>query len=269
MAINGAYTSATQVASSTPFDNTVGKGFNTPAVTDTQTAIESTRDHLVLTSNTTATTLNGDLTLTAASTSLQFLTGSATGFSVTLPNATTLAVGTHYKIDNTSNQPVQIEDGSGADLFLLAQNSVGELILELNGTAAGTWIYWQITIATAGGIVNYNTISSTTFTTSSNTDVAITGFSLTPQAGTYGIWYNSENTCTGSGVDNVATIYKGASAITDSLRHSSSPSGSHTFTMSSQTIANFDGSTTCSVKVNTTGTLSVQQRSLLLIRLGT
>ena len=127
MALNKAYVSSTQVASSTPFDNSVGDGY---LGTDVQSALQELRDYTVYDSQTTATTLNGTLTLLspvaggqdggngATSTSLQFLTGTATGFSVVLPSALTLSVGMHYKIDNTSTQPVTIKDGSGATLFI-------------------------------------------------------------------------------------------------------------------------------------------------------
>lgn len=266
MSANGPFISSTQIASSVPFDNTTGKGF---VGSDVQTALEELRDHTIYDSRTQATTAAGTLTLTSTDANLQYLTGTAVGYNVQMPSATALSLGAYYQIINASSKTVQIKDGSGTNLFVLGQNSIGFLTLQLNGTSAGTWIWWQTSVSQASGIVNYNTISSSTFTTSSATDVAITSFSVTPQAGTYAIWYNAENTCTGSGIDNVATIYKGGSAIADSTRHASSPAGSHTFTMSTQTITQFDGSTACTVEVNTTGTLSVQQRSLLLIRLGT
>lgn len=259
------YISSTQVASSTPFDSSTSRGF---VGSDVQAALEELRDHTIYGSRTQATTAAGTLTLTSSDVTAQFLTGTAVGYNVQMPNATTLSLSAYYEIINASSQTVQIKDGSGANIFLLGQNSIGFLKLELNGTSAGTWVWWQTSISQASGIVNYNTISSSTFSTSSGTDTPITSFSVTPQAGTYAIFYNAENTCTGSGVDNVCTIYRGT-AIADSLRHAASPAGAHTFTMSTQTIAQFDGSTACTIQVNTSGTLSVQQRSLLLIRLGT
>lgn len=269
MANTGPYVSSTQVASSTPFDETTGRGFNTPVATDVQAALEHLRDHTIYGSRTQASTAAGTLTLTAADACTQFITGTAVGYNIQLPNATTLSLSTFVQLISSNTQTIQIKDGSGANLFVLAQNSIAYIYLQTNGTAAGTWVYWQIIINTASGIVNYNTISSSTFTTSSATDTPITSFTLTPQAGTYAVWFNSENSCTGAGVDNVCTIYKGGVAVADSLRHSASPAGAHTFTMSTQTIVQFDGVTACTIQVNTSGTLSVQQRSMLLIRLGT
>lgn len=266
MSSKGPYMSSTQVAASVPFDNSTGKGF---VGSDVQAALEELRDHTVYDSRTQASTASSTLTLTSADVSTQFITGTASGYNIQLPDATTISKTAFYQLISTNSQIIQVKDGSGANLFVLAQNSIAYIYLQTNATAAGVWIYLQVIINTASGIVNYNAISSSTFTTSSGTDVAITGFSVTPQAGTYAIWFNAENTCTGSGVDNVCTIYKGAAAIADSPRHAASPAGAHTFTTTTQTIAQFDGVTACTVQVNTSGTLSVQQRSLLLIRLGT
>src|ERR1700677_1558654 len=131
MAENKGYVTNTQVASSTPFDNSVGDGY---LGSDVQNVLQELRDYTVYDSQTTATTLNGTLTLLspvaggqdggngATSTSLQFITGTATGFTVEMPNATTLSIGAHYKIDNTSSNPININDGSGALLFVLSQS---------------------------------------------------------------------------------------------------------------------------------------------------
>jgi hypothetical protein len=253
------------VASSIPFDNT-GINFNS---TDVQAALLEARDHSVWDAETRATTAAGTFTMTAANLSMQFLTGASAGYNVQLPDATTLFIGTQYQIVNQSSKTVQIKDGSGANLFLLGQTSIGFIILQINSTTSGTWVYYQTSINFASGIVSYNVISSTNFTTSSGTDTAITAFTQTPQAGTYVIFYSAENSCPGSGVDNVCTIYKGGVAITDSLRHATSPAGSHTFQMNTMTISQFDGSTACTVDVSTTSSITVGQRSLILIRLGT
>jgi hypothetical protein len=264
MSIKGAYVSSTQVASSTPFDN-AGINFTS---TDVQAALLEMRDHSVFDSETHV-TASGTLTLTSTNKSLIFMTGSTAGQIIQMPDATTLFLSHEYQIVNQSNKTIQVDDGAGGSLFTLGQNSIGHLTLQLQGSSAGTWVWYQTTFNNAAGIINYNIISSSNFVTTSTTDVVITGFTVTPQAGTYAIWYSAENSCTGSGVDNVCTIYKGASAIADSLRHTSSTSGAHTFPMSTQTISQFDGATSCSVEVNTNGTLTVSQRSLILIRLGT
>jgi hypothetical protein len=267
MASNGPYISSTQVASSTPFDNSTSKGY---VGSDVQTALEELRDHTIYDSRTQATSNNGTLTLTVSDLNLQFLTGTGTNYTVQLPSATTLSLSAYYQIINTSNQVVNVNDGSGTLLFKLGQNSIGFITLQLNVTAAGTWIWWQTSYNVASGVVSYNIVSSTNFTSSANVDTLITGMTVTPQAGTYAIWYNAQNTATGSGQQLDVTLYKGASAITDSKRTNLSTSGSHIFQNSTMTIAQFDGATACQVEVNPNGnSITVGQRSLLLIRLGT
>lgn len=277
MAINTPFITSTQVASSTPFDPTTGDGF---IGTDVQSALQELRNYEIYGNDTTATTTNGTLTLLSpiaggqvdgsTSGTVQFITGTATGFNVKMPNATTLSVGAHYKIDNTSTEPVTIEDGSGALLFVLSQSSVGELTLELNGTAAGTWVWYQIQLNVASGIITYNVTSSTTFSSSASVDTLITGMSVTPQAGAYGVWYSASCVGSGSGQELTTTIYAGAVAVTDSIRNDSSPSGTHIFSTNTQTIHQFDGSTTCNIKINPNGNgFTIGNRSMLLIRFGT
>jgi len=267
MSLNKAYISSTQVASSTPFDNTTGKGY---VGTDVQTALEELRDHTIYDQQTQATTLNGTLTLTISNTTLQFLTGSATGYTVVLPNATTLVLGQHYTIQNTSSQDVNIKDGGGNLLFVLGQSSVAELTLQLNPNAAGTWAGWQTLLGFGSGVVTYNVVSSTNFATSASVDTLITGMSVTPVAGTYGIWFSSANVGSGSGQELDCTIYAGATPIADSFRAGASPSGAHIFLLATQTIHTFDGLTACAIYVNANGSgMTVEQRSMLLIRFGT
>ena len=123
--------------------------------------------------------------------------------------------------------------------------------------------------ALAGGIQNYNLISSTSFSTTANGDTLITGFSLTPASGTYAVLYNAENQAGGSGQSLYCTIYKAGVAIADSLRKAASPAGTHEFSNSTQTVSQFNGSQTCDVRINPNGqTVTTFQRSLLLIRLG-
>lgn len=126
-----------------------------------------------------------------------------------------------------------------------------------------------IAVALAGGIVNYNIISSISFASSANADTVITGMTITPATGTYAVFFNSENVGSGAGQSLFTTIYKSGSAITDSLRKSASPAGLHEFTCTTQTIAQFNGSQACDVRINPNAiSVTVNQRSLLLIRLG-
>ena len=277
MSLTKAYVTSTQVASSTPFDPTTGDGF---IGTDVQSALQELRNYTIYDSDITATTLNGTLTLLspiaggqangATSQRLQILTGTATGYSVKLPSASTLSLSAEYLITNTSSQTVTVEDGGGNILFVLSQSSIGTLILQANGSAAGTWIWYQTQLNTANGIIVYNITSTTSFATSASVDTLITGMSVVPQAGTYSIWYNAANTGTGSGQQMDCTIYNGASAVADSVRFNLSTSGVHIFQNSTQTTSQFNGTNACSIKVNANGnSITVGVRSLLMIRTGT
>lgn len=217
----------------------------------------------------TATTASGTLTLTAASASAQVLTGSATGFSLKLPDATTLLNGQTYELYNQASTAVTLKDGSGATLFTLSQNSVAYGYLQTNGTVAGGWIFWQNVTNSGALLISYNLVSTTSFATSANADTLITGFTVTPQAGTYGIWYGAQNTASGAGAQLDCTIYNNGSAIVDSKRSNLSTTGTHIFQNSTQTISQFAGGTNCDVRVDANGnSMTVGARSLLMIRLG-
>ena len=268
MSLNRAYISSTQVASSTTFDNsTITLGYD---ATDVQAALEELRTRTIYTSRTQATTVGGTLTLVRADDTLQILTGTATGYSVILPDATTLTLGRHYKIDNISTQSVTIKDGSGATLFVLGANSIAELTLQTNATSAGSWIWWQTLIGVANGVVTYNITSNTAFTTSSTTDIIITSLTLTPIAGTYAIWYNASTFYTTTPKTHWWNIYKNGVKITDTERSQDTAHSSQNMVDTTMTIAQFDGTNTCDVRVrcDNTGSLTINSRSLLMIRLG-
>jgi len=256
------------VARQVPFDITTLKGFLS-GQENVQGALEDLRDRTIFISSSTATTTSGTLTLTNASRSLQYITGTATGYSVVLPNATTLSVGMHYQIINTSSRPVNLKDTGGNILMIVGQNSIGYVWLQSNGTANGTWVYWQVITNTATGIVSYNLISSTAFNTTSTTDVLITSFTITPQAGTYAVWYNAKSYLTTTPKAHWWTIYKAGVAIADSERQQDTAHSNQSMMDSTMTILQVDGSQTVDVRVRTqNGTLTINQRSLLLIRLG-
>jgi len=256
----------TQQAIETPFDKTIATSFQS---TEVQSALNETREQTVYNSRTQATTLNGTLTLTTTDKTFQILTGTATGYSVVLPDATSLPLTIVFTLLNKSTQSVQIKDGSNANLFVLSQGSIGWAYLRLNGSAAGTWEYFQTVLSVATGIVNYNVISTTAFATGSATDVLITGMALIPQAGTYAIWYSSTNINNQNNSLNNATIYYNGTAIADSKRTFQSGSSNMTFQLLTQTIFQVDGLKTIDLRISTNqGTFTANGRSLLLIRLG-
>jgi len=260
-----------QVARSTPFDDTTGKGFDTPPASslNVQTALEDLRNHTIYISRTQATTASGTLTLNVTDMTLQFLTGTATGYSVVLPDATTLLPGWHYKIDNTTTQPVAIKDGSGAILFTLGESSIAEFTLQSNSSVAGAWVFWQTLINTGAGVITYNSVSATTFSTTSTSDVIITGFTVTPQAGTYQCLYNAASFLTTTPKSHWWSFYKNGTQVLGSERYQDTSHSNEGMVDSLVSLVTFNGTETFDVRVRTeNGTLSIFDRTMILIRLG-
>lgn len=99
----------------------------------------------------TTTSTNGTLTLAAGSRMCQFLSGSAVGFSVTLPPANALSVGWKYEIYNVSTKTVTLKDGAGTAIFQIATGSWTFVRLQVNDSVAGTWFVYQIWGGGSGG----------------------------------------------------------------------------------------------------------------------
>jgi len=211
------------------------------------------------------------LSLTVASNMSQYFTGTTAGQIVRLPNATTLAIGQRYEIYNQSTQSIDIQDGASGALLTLPNTTITYLTLQLNGNSAGSWIFWSISASVvAGGVTNFNLTSSTAFTTSSQTDVVITGFTVTPSAGTYGIWYNASVYYTTTPKAHYWSIYKAGVGVADSARQQDTAHSNQTMVDSTMSIVQVNGSQAIDVRVRcaNTGALTVNDRSLLLSRLG-
>lgn len=222
----------------------------------------------------TAISLGGTLTLSVTSNSVHWLTGSGSGFSVVLPAANTLVPGWKFEIWNTTNNVIIIKDGAGNALFNLAQQSLATIQMQTDGTTVGTWKWWQILASSvASGIINYNIVSSTPFSTSSRTPtfVSIPVFSVIPQAGTYGAWYNASVYYTTTPKAHWWALYKAGVVIPDSLRTQDTAHSNQNMVDTTMTVVQVNGSETIDVRVtcDNTGTLTVNDRTLLLIRLGT
>jgi len=219
----------------------------------------------------TATTLNGTLTLTNTSNGCQVLTGTAAGYSIALPNATTLTNGWKFELYNTTNQTIDVKDGSGATLFTLAQGSVAPIILQSNSTQAGVWISWQILSSSiASGIINYKVTGNVPFTTSSSSDVVITNMSVLPQAGTYAAWFSGNITIVKNNDLSYASFYKAGVKVGDSERANQGSSSNFQTQSNTLTIISVNGSQTVDVRVRiSTDTLTVTGRTMTFIRLGT
>ena len=217
------------------------------------------------------TSLNGTTNLVYTNKTLQIVTGTQTGHSIVLPNATTLFTGRKYEVANQSSQPISINTFGGSSLFNLNPQSVAMLTLQDNTTTAGVWI--SVVVSTiASGIQSYNLISSTPFTTSvrNPTFDIITGFSITPLSGTYGCWYSSASYYTTTPKSHFWAFYKAGVQVADSLRSQDTAHSNQNMMDTTQSIIQFNGSQALDVRVacDNTGSLTINQRSMLLIRLG-
>lgn len=215
---------------------------------------------------------NSTFTATRGTSTVLIFTGSTSGQIFKLPNATTLSPGHQFEIWNMGTVGITVKDDGSNTLFTISQTSVAYFRLRDNSTSNGAWLYWQVFVSSlASGILNYNIVSTTPFSTSATTDTLITGFTVTPQAGTYAIWYNATILYTTTPRIHEWTIFRAGSQIADSRRQQITSRSNQTMFDSTQTIASFDGSQSCDVRVRcdaSGGNITVNGRSLILIRLG-
>jgi hypothetical protein len=152
----------------------------------------------------TTATAAGTTTLTVTSAYYQRFTGSTTQ-TVVLPNATTMALGQGFIIDNDSTGNLTLQDGAAGALGIAVPGMAAFIFLENNGTTAGSWSGYmfvpgggptgQVTWGTAGLSMAGQTITSAG---------AISGTSLNA---TNGIIVNNQT------VSASYTIPSGSSAI--------------------------------------------------------
>lgn len=256
---------ASPVARQIPLDNS-GLSYKSLNLQDVLSEI---RNRIVYTPENLTATASTTVTLLESSSSLQLVSGGmVTGYVIRLPDATTLFNGRKFEIANKSTSNITIQDSSGATLFILTPDSIALLTLRSNSSVAGLWLQ-AVVYSVATGIQSVNLTSSTLFSTSSTTDVAITGFSVIPGPGTWAVWYSSDITITGNNRIAFCSIYKNTTQLADSQR-SRQGVGSN-FVADQQTLAIVNTNETDSISVRvriTANSLNIQGRSLLLIRLG-
>lgn len=95
------------------------------------------------------TSLGGTATLTPTSTVIQYVTGTATGYSVQLTSALSVTAGFWTVVFNNSSQSINIKDGSGATLIVLHPQGAAECKLMVAGSVAGTWLITETESATS------------------------------------------------------------------------------------------------------------------------
>lgn len=222
--------------------------------------------------STTPTTSNGTLTLTVTSTFVQVFTGTATGFSIVLPDATTLTTGWKFEFNNRSSATITIKYSDGTIFANMLPTSYVAVMLESAQTANGVWIRWSgYTGGTSSGILHYDISSATPFTISTGTaDTLITGMSILPAQGEYAVWYQGGIQITGNNTVVRTTLYTSGVLVTESLRSIKSSVSTFFTTHMTSGIITFNGTTdTLEVRVaRNSNTLTINSRSVIMIRLG-
>lgn len=256
--------SPTAVASSVPFDN-VGNKIN---ATEVQSALSELRKEDVLSIIPVVTSLNGNYNILKDNSNIHAVEGSATGFTITLPDATTLFLGRRFEILNKSSESIEVLDNDGTLLTTLINGDIGVVTLESNPDPAGTWIV-SIISSSAKGITSFSIGSSTTFTTTSATDVLVTGMSVTPDTGRYGLWFSADTEIAQNNKLAEVVIYINGSVVERTRRVVQGVSSNFKSALITIAEVSVNGSEQLDVRVNISGgSLDVNQRRLLLIRLG-
>lgn len=233
-------------------------------------SINKKTDKINVTSPTfTAATNNGTLSLTSASTSVHFITGTATGFSIVFPNSTTISIGTNYEIYNRSSSSITLKYFDGSTIGVLAPETVSSLILQDNATPKGVYSPFSVEVAQSAGVTNYNASSATPFsTTLTNTYQQITDFVVTPMSGKYAVWFNCSCTSTVNNSMNYVAIYKNGVIIATSERVAQSVANNFTFQLNTLAIEDFSGTDELRVYIKvTSGVLTIKERTGVALRL--
>lgn len=209
----------------------------------------------------------GTTTLTVASTNIQLFTGLTTQ-TVVLPNATTLANGTQYLIQNESSGAIAVNMNGGSSLTSVSAVSDILLTLASNGTSSGTWhvspsvggVSFPITIAqggtntttqpTSGGATYFD---GTKITTSvSNNFINFNGSGQTGIGGVANASYtlNVTGKTNTTGLNSSLNVVKSANSI-------ATTGTSFVITVASQGIQRFTGTLTENVFLPSATTLPV------------
>jgi hypothetical protein len=255
--------SVTPVAGIIPADTT---GYRLRA-TNVGDVIKELREKNAYVPNLITTTLNGTTTLTNTSLFQNVVTGTATGHSIKLPDATTMFTGERFEVINGSTASIDVKDSASTILFTLIPSSIATIYLAANFSAAGLW---QASIANgaASGIQSYVVASDVNFTTTSSTDVDITSFSVVPVSGRYLAIYSADIEISTN--NKIAECVFHGETVSENTRRTIQGVGSN-FSSTQSTIGELTmmGTNTVHVKVNVDGgSLIIGQRSLVLIRLG-
>jgi len=238
------------------------------ASTNVKLALEELRTTSVLPPEIVTTTLNGTRALVAADNTFVDVGGTATGFKVKLPVATTLKLGRAFEVINDSSEPIDFQLQDGTSVITLNPQDVIKALCQHKDTANGEWIF-TVTSNSATGILSSFVETDTLFSTGSDTDVMITGMTLTPVDGRYAVWFSADTKIVTN--NRVAEVVMYVDGVADEATRRSTQGVSVNFLGSAQSlgIISVDGTQAIDIRTNVTGgTVEFTGRSMLLVRLG-
>ena len=237
-------------------------------ITDVELALDNIRQQRVSQLDIRDTDSESSYTLTFDDNTFHAAIGSGSGYFFILPDATTCLTGQEFEIYNNSSNQLEVRDDSGTPIIQLNSTDLVRFVLEDNTTTDGNWLL-QVATTTAAGIQSYSVGSITTFSTSSSTDVIVTGLTVTPVSGRYALWYSADITI-GSNNRIAECVVFVDGVVVEGTRRDVQGTGSN-YRAGQQTIAevSVDGTEAVDIRVNvSSGSLTVAGRRLLLIRLG-
>lgn len=253
---------ASPTAGSIPFDK-LNLAFTKDNV---QEVFEEIRKNTVYTPDYLTTVLN--TTENLHNSTLNFITGTQTGFNLRVPDATTLFNGQNYIVANQSSTSISILNNSNTQLFEVLAGSIAFIFLRSNSTPNGIWEGFIVS-GFATGILSYKLTSSIDFVSASPTDTIITGLSLIPAAGEYAVWYSSSIIITTNNRFSDCLLYKNGAAVADTRRTVQGTSSNFSSSHQTTGVISVNGSESIDVRVNISGgNMTTSNRTLLLIRLG-
>lgn len=233
-----------------------------------QQAIQEAREKTTVPIIELTSTLNGNHNIALNDSNIHVVLGSATGYTVTLPDATALFTGRKFSVVNRSSESIEVKDNSGNSLAVLISDDTSDFTCETNLTAAGTWLATIVTSA-ATGITSYVVASNTTFSTTSAADILVTGFLITPAPGRYALFISGDATIVGNNRLAQYVAYVAGSAVENTRRQVQGVGSNYNISLATIGEVSVNGLQQVDVRVNiTANALEVNARSLILIRLG-
>jgi hypothetical protein len=135
---------------------------------------------------TTLVTVNGTLALSASSDSIRVFTGSVAGQIVSLPNATTLALGRSFYFLNDSTTSITVRTFTGSTVYTMPPSSRLRVLLTDKSSSTGVWTTDATGISSASSAVDVDLkLESASVRADSSMSIGTRGVSVFSNRDTY------------------------------------------------------------------------------------